>query len=414
MTKLVSTWLALVGTLAISCTFADEPRRADDTSSSIVSAPAETAAPARSNSLPSNQQLELRPGQSAITNDLVVQCLGDRVQVMPSNVVDRSSSNLPDSGIRPSVHASRGPLQSSYGDCRLSNGTTVRVKSGQLSEPKGYGECGGAPGEKLSVWIDHRKVLSSFGYSSFCEDTMIKSLVIRPASATACLPPVNDQSFHVDGFGDLRAHGLDENGCAELPLAHPPEIDAREFPGHGIEPSEVGALTLEASPARRVMCRQLLPAKLGDDPTVPDSLPHPEWQEMKVELEQPDLAHVGFNATTLSSSGTVDSATFDLENTGKQHRIYMHDSLNHWFDGTALAVDAMGLLTTPFDAHDSAASLRRGIHVWVYEHAQVFLHTGQTYILLDPVNHEDDPRVVTLHGGRESTVCTFHRTRENF
>ncbi len=363
----------------------------------------------------SSARPELRPGQSAITNDLVVQCLSDRVRVVPSDAAVAGNSQNP-SDSRPGlpVYESRGPLQSSYADCRLGDGTTVRVKSGQISEPMAYGQCGAAPGEKLSVWVDRRKVASSFGYASFCEDMTITSLVIRRSSAKVCIPPLSSESLHVDGFGDLRARGLDDMGCAELPLVHPAKIDTQEFPGNGHKPPEVDALTLEALPAMRAICRQLLPKESGGDPAVPEILPQPSWQTQQVALKQPNTEHLGFNATTLSANGTVGSATFDLENTGNSHRIYMLDSSNHWFDGTALAIDAGGILTVPFDAHDEAASIRKGIHVWVYDHAQVFFGRGQTYILLNPVNHEYDSRVLALHGGREEQVCTFRRVRERF
>ncbi len=78
---------------------------------------------------------ELKAGQSAVTGDLLVQCLGDRVRVVPSN----GTRGLP-------VRQRRGPLQSSSVDCRLADGTAVRVKSGQVSQPLPWGMCGGAPG----------------------------------------------------------------------------------------------------------------------------------------------------------------------------------------------------------------------------------------------------------------------------
>jgi hypothetical protein len=176
----------------------------------------------------------------------------------------------------------------------------------------------------------------------------------------------------------------------------------------------VGSLALEALPAMRAVCMQLLKAGREQDPQVDDKQPQPSWQKLHVASKQPNLEHLGFNATTLSALGAVDVANFDLENTGSSHRIYMLDSSNHWFDGSALAIDSEGVLTVPFDAHNQPASLREGIHVWVYDHAQVFFDRGHTYILLNPVNHEQDSRVVMLHGDRQETVCTFHRSQDNF
>jgi hypothetical protein len=358
---------------------------------------------------------ELLAGQSAITNDLLVQCLGDQVRVAPAQAsVDGASPSYQSNGRTYPVYESHGPLQSSYADCRLEDGTTVRVKSGKQFEPMAYGQCGAAPGEKLSVWIDRRKVLSSFGYAGRCEDMLIKSLAIRRSRATVCVPPVDSESVQADDFADLRAAGLDKEGCIDLPLAHPTHIDAREFSVDGHMSPPVGSLTLEALPAMRAVCMQLLKADREQDPEVDDKQPQPSWQKLHVASKQPNLEHLGFNATTLSALGAVDVANFDLENTGSSHRIYMLDSSNHWFDGSALAIDSEGVLTVPFDAHNEPASLREGIHVWVYDHAQVFFDHGHTYILLNPVNHEQDSRVVMLHGDRQETVCTFHRSQDNF
>jgi hypothetical protein len=50
----------------------------------------------------------------------------------------------------------------------------------------------------------------------------------------------------------------------------------------------------------------------------------------------------------------------------------------------------------------------------VYNHAHVFFDRGRTYVLLNPIVHADDSRVVVLHGGQEETVCTFRRAQDHF
>lgn len=345
----------------------------------------------------------LRSGQSAMTNDLMVQCLDDRVRVISSY----EPHGLP-------VRRRRGPLESSSVDCRLADGTPVRVKSGQRGQPMPYGQCGGAPGEMLSVWIARRRVLSQFEYSSFCQSESMRSLEIRRASATICIPVAGDDAHPAESFVALRARGLDGSGCAALPLARGAPVDTQEYPATGAEPPPVDSLVLEARPAMREACRALLPAIDGQDPQVPERLPQPAWQQRRVDTAQPDLLAVGFNATTLSTNGTVDTASFDLENSGTPRQVYRQEATNLWFDGSALAIDAPGVLTTPYDAHNLAATLRKGIHVWTYDHAQVFFDHGRTYVLLNPVSHLGDSRVVALHGQREETVCTFRRVQDRF
>jgi len=385
-------WRALVRALALA---------------TLLAAP---AAPSLA-SVPTRPDPPLQPGQSAITNDLVVQCLADRVRLSP---VDSSRTDAENGRRGLAVHRSGGPLGTSQADCRFSDGTTMRVKSGQRSPPMPYGQCGATPGERLSVWIDRRRVVSSFDYSSRCEDQTIRSLEIRRSSATVCIPPADSASFQGDSFGDLRNRGLDSRGCTALPLARPKTIDALEYPARAADRLPAGSLTLEAASGMADVCSRLMPAGNGMEPVVPEDLPGPDWQRQALSLPQPDLEHVGFNATTLSADGVVDAATFDLENTGRRRLVYRQESTNHWFDGTALAIDTPGVLTVPFDAHNARASLGKGIHVWVYDHAEIFFDGGHTYVLLRPVNGELDARVVALQADREETVCQFHRKKDRF
>jgi hypothetical protein len=251
---------------------------------------------------------------------------------------------------------------------------------------------------------------------SFCEGGALDSLSITKTKADFCLlSGVDFKSLESSeppaAYKNMK---LTHGHCGDVAFAVPSGPDPREFPANGKPLPEPGALSLEAKASMREVCKRLLPKEDGGDPVIPDDMSHPDWKETIVKLPQPDFEHFHYNATTLSADSSVGSARFDLENTGKSATVYLQDSSNHWFDGTALANDRKDILVTPFDAHDHNASLVKGIHVWVYDHASVFFDNGRTYILLNPVNQAYDPKVVVLRGKLQETVCTFHRAQENF
>jgi hypothetical protein len=133
-----------------------------------------------------------------------------------------------------------------------------------------------------------------------------------------------------------------------------------------------------------------------------------------MDLPQPDLGDLGYNATTLSAQQRVEVATFDLANTGTESKVYWIEQSSHWSDGSAFGLDRPDILVTPFDTHDWDKSVPKGIYPFTYEHAQVFFFQGKTYLLPDPVNSLVDPRAVMLHGAKLSTECTLRRQQENF
>lgn len=320
----------------------------------------------------------------------------------------------------------RGVLDAASADCRLGDGSRVRMKVGASNQQQAYGMCGGTAPERLSVWIDERKVLSSVAYQP-CMGQGMESLHVERDRATYCLQKnersLADGSKMPDGTDlDLKpTRGL----CGDLAYARAPGPDLQEFPRNG-HPAVPGSLTLAANGPMHAVCERLLPQyplpdpgsdaydEAAPEPTIPVDIAQPQWEEVDGRPSQPDLEHLGYNATTLSYQGDLQRARFDLANTGTEATVYRTDDDTHWFDGSALAVDRKDILVTPFDAHDWDASLAKGIYAFVYEHARVFFHGGQTYLLLVPTNLTIDPRVVRIKGKTVETVCAFHRAQERF
>lgn len=335
----------------------------------------------------------LRPGGTANFNQVDLRCDGRRATIHFSSSFGEGEA------------WGRGALGVHYADCRLANGTSIRVKAGYMSPPQPWGVCGGDPGKMLSIWIDRRKIISRLTYVPYCSERVLKSIEIDAHRAIVCTLPASEGQDENRQYSALPA----KSTCTTYSLKG--ARDTGEFPRKSGPGREVGEFYVaQATPNP---CEQFIDPDDRTRLTMPKTLSVPAWASVKPAAKQPDISKVKFNATTFSSPDTK-SARFDLENDGHTTLVYQHDEDNHWFAGSAIARDRSGILTTPFDAHDWDRSKRDGIYAFVYERATVFFQNGKTYVLLDPENLTHDPRVITLKNGNADLVCTITRQNENF
>jgi hypothetical protein len=341
------------------------------------------------------------PGTTAMFSGMYVTCEKNRVSMrfLGPEDVPQDTANLLEG---------YGDLNASLADCRLDNGTSIRVKAGYVHRAMAYGECGATPPLRLSIWINKHRSVSSLGYTNFCEASFVSSMSIDPTSVKYCL---KDDAFSAGASKDVFKpnHG----SCGSIALVAGTDPDCNEFPRRGVRLPLVGSISLKATGAIRAVCEKIIAQQGSEGLKTPYDAATPGWQKVDARLPQPDLSKFDNNATTLSE-GDLLAADFDLANTGVVSKVYASGQENHWFDGSAFAIDRKGILVTPFDAHDWDASIEKGIYAFVYDHAQVFFFEGKTYLLLNRFNSELDPTVILLHDTTVSTVCTFNRRLENF
>jgi len=349
-----------------------------------------------------DSRIALTPGTTATFSGMDVTCENNRVS-MRFYGPDDADTPRPVNRLR-----GGGDLLASFADCRLNDGTSIRVKAGFQNVPMAYGWCGASPNFKLSVWINQHKRISALAYTNNCQSPYVSSISIDRMGVGFCL---KDDAFNEGASKDI--FRVEHGSCGHIAMAVGITPDRNEFPEPGVTLPPVGSFSLTASGAIGRVCEQII-AQQGDQGLKPPSgTAVPDWQKVDTgHLPHPDLSKVGYNATTLPD-GQLVAADFDLANTGVVARVYASDQTNHWFDGSALAIDREDILLTPFDAHDWDASIKKGIYTFVYEHVQVFFFEGKTYLLLNPVNTMQNPRVIELHGQSISTVCMFNRRLEN-
>jgi uncharacterized protein YecT (DUF1311 family) len=346
---------------------------------------------------------DLRPGQSAAINGLVIHCTAAGVKVEPSDQDPKDGPAFADDG-SPRIYG-RGVLDVTRADCLVTDGSTIRLKSGLKRATTGYGMCGASPAILSSVWVEHRKVMSSLEFTDSCGEFLIDSMTFTPTGIDYCLSKDIDARF-ASGSRFPTLAGT----CGRLAYDKASGVDLVEFPGRGDAQLVPERLSVVASGRMKGPCEGMIrnQASLTFSVKPPAGSAIPAWVKRSAE---PTFS--GTDKSTLRSDGIWSEATFDLDNTGKASTVYMMDSGNHAFDGTALGVGGDDVLEKEFDPHESEAPVE-GLYVFVYEHATAFVFEGTSYLLLEPANPLKSPRVVSLHGRRVDTVCTFERAGENF
>src|SRR5262249_41657650 len=147
---------------------------------------------------------------------------------------------------RGSTGFGRGPREAAFADCKLADGTKVRVKAGYENPLMPYAQCGADPRKNLSVWIGPRKVLSEKNYTAICSDYFMKSLQIDEKGAMVCTLGKGDDTAKHD-FADLP----DKGACTRTDAASAPR-DEIEF-GADVAPGTFTAVGREPA-----LCRAMI------------------------------------------------------------------------------------------------------------------------------------------------------------
>jgi hypothetical protein len=349
-------------------------------------------------SAPNGYSFALAPGEEAEFNQIRVACNSGEVDVRFGNYG------------RPDFGSGRGWSQSAYADCHTSSKTLIRVKAGYETPPQGWGTCGADPGKMLSIWVDGRKIVSRYEYAPYCSELVLKSIRITARGAVLCTLSMADDP---NPENERQYSTLPKrSACLFKPVTLAIGRDGAEF--SSVPPlADIGHLFVQESKSNAAWCAAFIDPADTTRLRMPASVRQPAWTTVKTSDGQFDASGLGFNATTFSMRETMKSE-FDLENDGRVTTVYQHNEENHWFAGSALARDRPGILKAPFDAHDWDRSIRSGIYVFVYDHATVFFDQGRTFILLDPENPANDPRVITLNRGTQTEICKIKRRQENF
>ncbi|PTQ67280.1 lysozyme inhibitor LprI family protein [Pseudomonas sp. GV071] len=342
--------------------------------------------------------IRLRTGGTVYFNQVLLTCNADSVQLAFPD------PNLPMSILANTLQG-RGTLSTAWADCPLASGQTIRVKTGNGSPAQAYGRCGAAPETRLSVWVDQRKAIAGLAYAETCNEPLLKTMTLRPDGTDYCvLPSAADSSLLNDAPGQAG-----NDGCKHIRFSSDAPIDQDEYPTQGSAQPVLGSLSLISSNAQlKPLCERLVAANTRYPLNVPAEVKTPVWQALKVP--KPNEG----DDVTLSTRGEVEQARFDLDNSGQVGTVYRLEQDNHYFDGSVLAREQPGILTTPFDPHAPDEARAKGVLAFVYQHALVLFEGGKTYLLLDPANRAKDILLVKPTAEGTEEVCVMRRLGETF
>jgi hypothetical protein len=307
--------------------------------------------------------------------------------------------------------AARGPGGNATIDCPLPNelhAARVRFTANQAFP---YRQCGGAPAEFISLWVDQRLVVSRRYIDDGCNGLKLALLDVAGDRVTVCSYIPKDLKTREDllderagaaGFGVSLPQNRDQGAryrqyCENVPFGATTPVDHVEYPSGSARPPVAG--TLQPTVATDgALCR----AAVGADQrqlVVPPSSELPGWREW----QHP------------AGCGHSQRATFDFANEGVARDVYDWDLCSHASDGDVY-------LTLPAGApepdpgfgedHNSVAAVPPGARRWTlgYAHGQVFRRNGTTYLLETPVNDTADFYLKRPQpDGGMTTICSWYR-----
>lgn len=307
--------------------------------------------------------------------------------------------------------AAKGPGQHDTIDCPSPNGLRAARVRFAANQAFPYGQCGGAPAEFVSLWIDERLVVSRRYIGDGCSGLKLALLDSGGSRVTLCTYIPQDLKTHEDlldervgaaGFGAALPHTRDQAAqyrqhCEIVPFDMTTPVDHVEYPSDLAKPPTAGTLQPIVA-TDRALCR----AAIGADRAqliVPPSSELPGWREWQHPV----------------GCGQSRRATFDFANDGIARDVYDWDLCSHASDGDVYLTLPAGALEPDPDlgqGHNAGSPVPPGGKLWDlgYAHGQVFRRKGTTYLLETPVNDTADfylkrPRP----DGGMTTICSWYR-----
>lgn len=299
-------------------------------------------------------------------------------------------------------------------ECRLANGTTIKVRSGR-EQAFGYGEGGGNPPAFFSLWINRRKVISREvwkpGYeATFHNPPIYDGLLIAAEHLTIC----------------ATAQGNPQR-CTSRPLnlTRAP-IDNVEFPSAG-QQVPVGHISVIAKgAANQRFCRDYL-SLIGNGLE----------GALRGEATPLDIDVGAFTKQAASNGANFSSGLVDFL-PGVRQRLWIWAGARHYFDGEVIALGVPGM-----DAKNLASAYRlKDIDSWPelsapkgitlisggqkqlypnvsprYVHLMPQAISGALYFFAYPTNNKERPTAALLKplaSGGFVTLCAFNRTEPHY
>ena len=296
-------------------------------------------------------------------------------------------------------------------DCPLPNGlheARVRFTANQAFP---YGQCGGAPAEFVSLWVDERLVVSRRYIGDGCNGLKLALLDAAGGRVTVCtyIPKdlktredLLDERLGAAGFGVSLPQNSEQGTqyrqyCEIVPFDLATPVDHIEYPSGSERPPAAGTLQPIAS-TDGALCRAALDAD-RTQLVVPPGSETPNWREWQHPI----------------ACGHSQRATFDFANEGVARDVYDWDLCSHASDGDVyLTLPAGSPEPDPRfgEGRNSGSPLPPGGKVWDlgYAHGQVFRRNGATYLLETPVNDTADLSLKRPQpDGGMTTICSWYR-----
>jgi hypothetical protein len=296
-------------------------------------------------------------------------------------------------------------------DCVLADGTALRLRWG-ADQAFPYGECGAAPPEYVSLWINKRRVLSRHFIGDGCRGLALQNLEANATSVSICTYIPKNRGTRQDVGDDAnadyvlpfnRSEGQEfHDRCAVATVDKSAPIDGVEYPGSSSQVVKAGSL----QPLRQedgALCAAAVSAD-GTKLAIPlGSTPIP-WQRWKPS----------------AYGGETRRATFDFLNEGVDHDVYDWDLYTHAQDGETYLVLPKGAPEPDIGVGEyhgdrlppPSSGRRTDLGYW---HGEVFRQDNVSYVLATPVNYKEDLYLWRpLPDGTLHPVCSWHRVERHF
>jgi hypothetical protein len=273
-------------------------------------------------------------------------------------------------------------------DCTLADGTSVRLRWG-ADQPFPFGECGAAPPEHVTLWVDKRRVLHHFFISDGCRGISLRSIDVDGKSVRLCAYVPKDAKTRQDMPDDapvattLPANGREGRAyhvrCRDKPVDRSTPIDTVEYPGSTV--ADRVSVLKPVIQEDALLCEAAVSADGKGVVRPPHGVPV-KWQSW----------------TKPPSCGATQRATFDFFNEGTERDVYDWSLCPPAPDGEMFLMLPKGSpapepgLAEAVADHGKTLSLPPGGRLqdlgrW---HAEVFRYGNETYVLATPTDPQQD------------------------